>query len=60
MSDLTAMSAKKLLELLASYLQTIITKDCTLNNSTRVIWDNFFSPLEKQDFRIIEEFFIYL
>ncbi|EHK49399.1 hypothetical protein TRIATDRAFT_92450 [Trichoderma atroviride IMI 206040] len=55
MSDLAAMSAKKLLGLLASYLQTIITKECALNNSTGVTWDNFFLPLEKQDSRVMEE-----
>lgn len=55
MSDLTAISAKNLLELLASYLQTIKTKEYTLNNSTGATWDNFFLPLEKEDSGIMEE-----
>lgn len=55
MSDPTAMSAKKELELLASHLKTITTKENTLNHSTEVAWDNFFVALEKQDSRIMEE-----
>lgn len=60
MSNLTAMSAKKLLDLLANYLQTIITKEFTFNNSTGFTWDNFILPLEIQDSRIMEENIFFL